>query len=347
MKQYKRTPSYSYALGKLPKGCRLCVKGLKEVIFATGICRENCYFCPISDLKKGKDLVYANERRIRNIREIIEEARMCGSKGAGITGGDPLMKIKRTVKIIKLLKKKFGKDFHIHLYCPLSNLNLRAVKILEKAGLDEIRLHPNLDNSSPWEKIKIKTKMKKGIEIPVIPGKKRQILKLIRFAEGDIAFLNLNELEGADASGCKLAEMGYESAFEILEYCARNTRLNVHYCTTKTKDKAQLTNRIKRRAKNAKKEYDKLTKDWTFVRGAVCCKNPSIRKLNNLRNKLINSLNIKKELIEVDKVKLRLLTKEEIVRRNIKKLNQLNLSAGIVEEMPTFDEFEIASEDLI
>ena len=129
----KQNKYYSYNTKKLPKGCQYCVKGEKLVLFVTGICPRKCYFCPISDDKYGKDVVYANELRIEEKREnineninrnmndikmdnIIQEAKNMKAKGMGITGGDPLARIERTIECIRLLKKTFGKKFHIHLY---------------------------------------------------------------------------------------------------------------------------------------------------------------------------------------------------------------------------------------
>src|SRR3989338_7222142 len=109
----KQNKYYSYNTKKLPKGCQYCVKGEKLVLFVTGICPRKCYFCPISDDKYGKDVVYANELRIEEKREnineninrnmndikmdnIIQEAKNMKAKGMGITGGDPLARIERT-----------------------------------------------------------------------------------------------------------------------------------------------------------------------------------------------------------------------------------------------------------
>ena len=172
MRSIYKTSFKSYAIGNLPKGCQLCVKGLKEVVFVTGVCpkKPSCYFCPVSELKFGKDVVYANERPVKNVKEIIDEARLCSSKGAGLTGGDPLSRLGRAIKIIKALKKAFGKSFHIHLYTPLELVNQKVISRLEKAGLDEIRFHPSLGDKRLWERLKAHTTMRKGVEIPVVPG---------------------------------------------------------------------------------------------------------------------------------------------------------------------------------
>ena len=158
-----KTPWHSWCTGKIAKGCAYCVQGRKLVLFVTGICPRKCYFCPVSDQKYGKDVIYANERVISADsanKDILEEADSMQAKGAGITGGDPLMKLDRTISYIKLLKEKFGARFHIHLYTSLDLVTEESLKKLFEAGLDEIRFHPDLKNKSNWDKISIANKFK-------------------------------------------------------------------------------------------------------------------------------------------------------------------------------------------
>ncbi|MEK6823280.1 MAG: radical SAM protein, partial [Nanoarchaeota archaeon] len=137
-----KTPYHSWRTGPLAKGCRLCVRGEKLVLFVTGLCAQRCFYCPISEHKFGKDVVYANEWRVEDPahpRELLEEARLTRASGAGITGGDPLANVDRCCSYIRLLKRTFGKAFHIHLYTPLRLVTKERLAKLAKAGLDEIR----------------------------------------------------------------------------------------------------------------------------------------------------------------------------------------------------------------
>ncbi|MFH1636973.1 MAG: radical SAM protein [Candidatus Woesearchaeota archaeon] len=366
----KATKYFSYSTGSIPKGCKLCVQGKKLVLFITGICSRRCIYCPISDLKKNKDVVYANEWPVSKLQEVIAEAKLCRSAGAGITGGDPLARLSRTLKAIKMLKKAF-KDFHIHLYTPLTLVTEGKIKMLEKAGLDEIRFHPDLDDDKLWQKLSIKTRIPKGVEIPVVPGKEKQIKKLIDFLKDKVDFLNLNELEISDTNSNKLSELGFRTkdnisyaikgsdslAKRLLKYCDK-LGISTHYCTVKLKDAVQLVNRIKRRAKNVKKPYDRLTRESTLIRGAIYLKDPSfgyvrwarttkekkkyLKKLGLLRLRLIKAYNIPKDMIEVEPVKLRLLTSAAIVR----KIQAAKYFKYIVEDLPTYDQFEIESEEI-
>ena len=117
------------------------------------------------------------------IKEIIKEIKLCGSKGIGITGGDPLARIERVIKYIKALKKRFGKKFHIHLYTPLNLVDGKKLKKLYDAGLDEIRIHPDLNSKKEWEKIvlALNYKWRVGVEIPAVPGLKRETIEIINY----------------------------------------------------------------------------------------------------------------------------------------------------------------------
>ncbi|MFW5747059.1 MAG: radical SAM protein, partial [Nanoarchaeota archaeon] len=89
--QIKSTPYYSFAVGTLPKGCQLCVKGAKMVLYVTGICGNNCAYCPLSQSRRA-DRMWADEWPIENYEEMARECELIGAEGCGITGGDPLVR---------------------------------------------------------------------------------------------------------------------------------------------------------------------------------------------------------------------------------------------------------------
>src|SRR5205807_270626 len=57
-------PFGGFARGGLPVGCRQCTDGAKMVLFVTGICSFHCFYCPVSDEKMYKDVVFADENRL-------------------------------------------------------------------------------------------------------------------------------------------------------------------------------------------------------------------------------------------------------------------------------------------
>ena len=118
----QRFESGSAANGELAKGCQYCIRGSKMVLLVTGRCSAGCFYCPISNEKKGRDVVYANEGRAHSDEDIIREAESMDAEGTGITGGDPSAVMDRTVHYIELLKAQFGRGHHIHMYTAVISL---------------------------------------------------------------------------------------------------------------------------------------------------------------------------------------------------------------------------------
>jgi len=369
----ENTKYFSKKIGTLPKGCKQCVQGKKTVLFITGLCPRSCEYCPVSDTKMQHDVIYANERPITNSKEFLEESKTCSSQGAGITGGDPLVSLKRTVEYIKKAKEQNPK-YHLHLYTSMNLVTEKTLKQLYDAGLDEIRFHLDLDDDSLWNKLSLAKNFSwdTGVEIPVIPNKEKQTKKLIDFVEDKVSFLNLNELELADSNANILAKRGFKSkdkvsyavkgsaelAERLLNYCL-NKKLNVHYCSAKLKDKIQLVRRIKRRAKNISKEYDMITHDGTLVRGVIYTKHcfpegnytkvlenlkseerkELVSQLKRFRLKLLHKYGIPPELIGIDKEKARLLTTGGVIEELTQEIKSKGFLPGIIEEFPTWDGF--------
>jgi len=373
----KKTPYHSWRSGSLAEGCKYCVKGEKLVLFVTGLCPARCEFCPVSDKKLYKDVVYANERPLKNPKElkaILEEAKACSSRGAGITGGDPLVVIDRTISYIRLLKKTFGKKFHIHLYTPLNLVSEKNLKRLYKAGLDEIRLHLKVDDEKLWPRLELARKYEwsVGVEIPVLPGKELESRKLIDFVKGKADFLNLNELELSDNHAWKRMNdvkckdnVSYaikgsdELAQKLLIYSA-NKGIRTHYCTCKLKDSVQLANRIKRRALKVQECFDIVTDEGMLVRGAIYLpelspgfgyrrkleqmsdadKRKALKTLMIIRKRLIKEQGVPQTLLMLDDNKLRLITGAGAVDQ-IMSLEGIGFRRAIVTEYPTYDALEI------
>jgi hypothetical protein len=289
----KKTKFLGYSSGKLTKGCAECVLGNKTVLFITGKCSRQCYYCPLPESRKNLDVVYANERKLSNVNavsEAIEEAKLCSSKGIGITGGDPLCVLNRTIKFVKAFKRTFGKKFHIHIYLPTDLAAKAKLEKLAKAGIDEIRFHPYfLINDKKGLKavetaylLKKKYGWKVGIEIPSVPGTEKATVNFLKNVK-NLDFLNLNEFEMPSLGGENLQKRGMKTvgisvaikgsektALKILSEISKSRpQLNIHYCSAATKNLFQFKNRLKNRLKNVKKPYDIVTKDNDLFHAAI------------------------------------------------------------------------------
>ncbi len=277
----------SLCTGHVAEGCRHCIDGSKMVLFVTGRCGWNCYYCPVSLEKKGKDVIYANEGRVYTDDEIIAEAEAMDATGTGITGGDPLLDMDRTVHMIRLLKDRFGKGHHIHLYT--ATIDPERARRLQDAGLDEIRFHPPESVWTDMSSTKLRETVESldidvGVEVPALPHRERELNALVAYCrEVGVDFVNLNELEFSESNWDMMEAYGYsvrdelssavdgsrETAIAVLK---ANKRADVHFCSSTFKDGIQLRRRLIRRAEHTAKPYQQVTEDGTLVRGYLYAK---------------------------------------------------------------------------
>ncbi len=262
----------------LSPGCILCHQGAKMVLFVTGRCQRTCWYCPLSRERKGRDVVFANERQISSPHEAIEVAESMSALGTGVTGGEPLIELDRVVEYTTALKEHFGPDHQIHLYTGLApdETMLRRLQGL----VDEIRLHPPHES---WPRI-LDTDFARsaalaremgfliGIEVPALPG-----LKDLAVALPLLDFLNINELEWGETCASAMRERGLElddglhnavlGAREWAEALVGDPK--VHFCSSVFKDSVQLRERLKRIAANTARPFEEVTDDGTVVYGVL------------------------------------------------------------------------------
>lgn len=324
------------------------MKGAKLVLFITGLCQKRCFYCPISEKRGGKDKSWANELLVKSPGDIIEEAGRMRALGAGVTGGDPAVRLKRTIDYIGLLKEHFD-PFHVHLYTA-HPLDKRELKRLKGAGLDELRFH--LLDSAIWDSVDeaVSLGIETGVEIPAIPGEEEKIIEIARrLKEAGGSFLNLNELEFSETNTQAFKKRGYELKFELSyavagsEETAKNAQkalvdldLLVHYCSSGFKDGVQLKERLKRTAKNIKRDFEEVSTEGLLLKGVIVPRS-SKTDLGIFRKELIEAFEIPENLIAVDTLKKRIETTQEIAQalsRNIA------LKCFLVEEYPTGDRLE-------
>lgn len=343
----KKTRADSLLVGKMPRGCQLCVKGAKLVLFVTGICKRGCFYCPLSDRRKNRDVVFANERPVESPREVIEEARQMDALGTGVTGGDPSARYGRALKYIRLLKSKFGKEHHIHMYC-CEPFSMEKLKELKEAGLDEIRFHL-------WSAAPVRTALEAGldagVELPVEPGSYGKIVGFFReLDDTGCDFVNLNELEFSDTNLQEFRSRGFTAkegdsvavegskvtATKILRWGAKNVDFSIHYCPSSLKDSVQLKNRLKRKSRNVAMPHEEITDEGLLFKGVVL--NFPVSKLVSLRRRLVAAHGINPKLIAINGKKGRLETHWRLAKALAKR--EPGLRFALVEEYPTYDGLE-------
>jgi pyruvate formate-lyase activating enzyme-like uncharacterized protein len=336
---------------RLAEGCRICKQGAKMVLLVTGKCNTGCFYCPISSKKRGRDVIYANELKASSIEDVIQEAKMIGARGTGITGGDPLCEMERTVAHIRALKEEFGQEHHIHLYT--STIDHSKFKQLMDAGLDELRIHPSPEDWGRPERTGLAEAIRDlgipvGIEVPAIPGKDEELKKLISYsASSGLDFVNLNELEFSETNAKRMLERGFNVKDDVSAAAAgseemalalvEGTRgIPVHYCSSSFKDSIQLRRRLMRRAKRVARFGDVITEDGTLLKGVI-------EKELPLAKRLLAKEQVPSRFVYHDREKRRL----EVAPWVLEELaSSLPMPCFIVEEYPTADRLEVERRQL-
>lgn len=345
MRKIENTKGESLAIGKLPEGCRLCIEGKKSVLFMTGLCKQRCFYCTISEKRWQNNGSWINEQLIRNDSDLVKEVELSNSEGAGITGGEPFLVLEKTTRWIKLLKENFGENFHIHLYTSGIGVGEQQIEKVYSAGLDEIRIHHNRG----LVKTALKFDWDVGMEIPAIPKDFGKLKQTVDFLESVGAkFLNMNELEFSERNIEPLQKLGFskvsnsmtavrgsmETAEKILEYAEANAeKLNLHFCTANLKMNYQLRNRLHRRSENIKKDFETVTKDGFLLKGIIFGK-----ELNEIRKELVGN-NVPEKMFFVSEEKKRIETSVSIAKKLAEKYRG-KFKCAFVEEYPTAEPWD-------
>ncbi len=322
----------------LPKGCEICRIGAGLVLFVTGKCGRSCFYCPLSEERKGRDVVFADEQLVEDIEDIIKEAKAIGALGTGITGGEPLLKLDLVLEYIRALKRTFGPEHHIHLYTGLMPGRDVLIK-LKEAGLDEIRFHPPYPEWQNPLGLKVALAEAKslgleaGVEIPAI-APAPEIIKAVRDAD---AFMNINELEFSDTNAEELKSLGFRpeelhSGAIGSERIAREhfmpDGVKMHYCPSRFKDAVQLRERFKRRCERVARPFDIPTVDGTLIHGTIC---------GNIENALevLLALEVPEEMYSLkgDEIDISAPILEDIS----KKLKSIGCIVSLIERYPLED----------
>ena len=340
----------------IPKGCQVCLKGAKTVLFLNGFCQnpDHCYwYCPISEERKNTSLMFANEIQITTKEEILDEINKTDALGMSITGGDPLYpaNIKSTLEIIRFIKLKMGKKFHIHLYSNGINFNENLAVDLAKSGLDEIRFNPSRNN---WNVINLALKkgMRVGAEVPLIPQEKYlcELEQFIMFLDKIGAdFINLNEFEYSISNCSHLKDRGFElkngtiasvknskeMAFDLIERMSPKVSIKIHFCTIIAKDYWQLSKRYYRRAKNIRKSYESISPEGLLIYSQI---EGPIEHLIELKEEILKITNLKPNNLEIDNAGLKLPVNTVLNDDIIQLVNKRGLKFYIQEIIPFREE---------
>jgi pyruvate formate-lyase activating enzyme-like uncharacterized protein len=298
------------ASGPLSRGCCSCLKGGMLVLSVTHLCDRGCFYC--SNPTGRRDVTVANDCLVRSDRDILREAAWSRSASACITGGEPLLRLERTCRYIRMLKATFGREFHTHLYTSRVEASTDELRELRDAGLDEIRFHLHSADETLGLQRALQFSWTVGIEVPAIPeGETSGIVEA--GIELQVAFVNLNEFcffpgfaETATQRGWALLPpivtkiprwddsnpatvaavygqpllriRGSRELGEQLVAGARGSRTTVHFCGAGSKYYIQLPRRLARRAARVRWAPEETTKKGTLLSSRLRSRSPERRE---------------------------------------------------------------------
>ena len=267
---------YNEVRGYLARGCELCLLGAKSVVFITGLCPLDCFYCPVGTDRFGKDVMYVNDVPVDSLEKVPQIIAEYASDGVAITGGDPAVVSHRVKQLAELLKNEFGENFHIHIYTHILNLNSERVSLLASSPIDEIRIHAisksQVTGREKYFRLLAATGKAVGLEIPALPGFEEQLIKTIKAVENYISFVNINELDVSESNIDRLRQLGYKTnglninrSLETARKIASAISTSVHICSGRSKDLIQIGSRIYRHAMTTAKPNEYVQDDGTVL----------------------------------------------------------------------------------
>jgi pyruvate formate-lyase activating enzyme-like uncharacterized protein len=318
----------------------------------------------LSRERAGQDQVFADEMLVSTDDDVLYEADAIGAEGAGFSGGDPLCRLERTVRYLRLLKRERGEGFHIHLYTSETSLDAVTIETLVSAGVDELRFHPQ---NSDWTGIErtVERGVVTGIEVPALPGQIESLKETALRAESiGVSFLNVNELESSETNFERLAALGMrltsldsasiqgssQTAMELVEWAARDLRrLSVHYCSARFKDGTQMRNRLQRRLERTIRDFEVADEQEPILILGVSRTSHGLvlndEQLARIHQILHRDFEVPNELMNIDSRRMRIEIAPWILEEIAADLRRLlrpvlDVETGLAREYPSWDRLQ-------
>ena len=197
--------------GKLSPGCLTCARGEWSYLEVSQLCQKRCFYCPRPQTRLGRpfermlglpfDFPGAYARAVREL----------GFRGVGLSGGEPLLAMDRTVRLLRSLRRSGGKGLYLWAYTNGALADGARLKRLRDAGLDELRFDLSAcdyDLSAVRRAVRLIPAV--AVEIPAIPEDLERVKALLgELAAGGVRYLNLHQLTGTPFNDENFRRRGY------------------------------------------------------------------------------------------------------------------------------------------
>ncbi len=159
-------------------------------------CTRNCFFCPMVRKRPRKNSAFIEKILIKDSSQLVNLLKKWGIKGIGISGGEPLCMLDRTLDFISAMRKEMGGNFYIWLYTNGDFASKENLRKLKDAGLNEIRfdLAARDYDTKPLEHAKKMIDVV-SVETPVIPEDEDKLKEILpKLKRLGVDYVNLHEL---------------------------------------------------------------------------------------------------------------------------------------------------------
>jgi pyruvate formate-lyase activating enzyme-like uncharacterized protein len=235
----------------LPAGCRPCLQGRGSNLVMTLKCNRDCFFC--FNPKPRVAGMSVHGRSVRSFKEGVELIASLGLRSVGISGGEPLLELKKVLALSRALRRRFGRSLRIDLYTNGDLLTVPILKQLRSVGVSGLRVNLAANGYDPAPvKLALGVFKDVEVEIPMIPEDKGKVLVLLGQLEGlGCGHLILHELFASAANVSRMegrcaherrsgltwsgVEASEAAALEVLLAAKKaKKRISVYYCSTGT-----------------------------------------------------------------------------------------------------------------
>jgi pyruvate formate-lyase activating enzyme-like uncharacterized protein len=273
----------------LSPGCRICAEGNWSCLFITGRCNCRCFYCPTA--QTDNDLPTTNTVDFRTPADYVGYLERFGFRGASISGGEPLLSLKRSLAYVRAVKKHFGDAMHVWLYTNGTLANDELLRQLADAGLDEIRFDIGAADYR-LDKLRLAAGVipTVTVEIPAIPEDLQRLKGLLgKLRDAGVRHLNLHQMRLTPYNFQHLATRGYTflhgervtvleselAALEVLQHSLdHNLSLPVNSCSFVFKNRYQGRAARLRNGRFMVKPHESLTENG-YIRSLTLLGEPT------------------------------------------------------------------------
>lgn len=244
--------------GKLPPGCRSCLRGRGSNLCLTTLCNRDCFFCFNPKPRKAGMSVHgrpaADAEQAAAILAEIDVA------SVGLSGGEPLLDAETTLTTARKIKERMGAKVRLDLYTNGDRLTPELALRIKESGVNGLRLNLAARDYDPAPvRIALEAGLAAEVEIPAIPehesrvkflmeeldalGASHLILHELFASAQNLDSLRAKGLRGKDdpedsrALSWSPVAGSEETAYRLMTYAlGRGFRLSVYYCSCGTQE---------------------------------------------------------------------------------------------------------------